>query len=90
MDNPFRPGGELSREAETIVNLIKQGKPITPTKETAPDFKTNGKLNGTPKSAKPGLVEVEHGIVIPPSDASQLVEQVVIKKKPKCKCCVIQ
>lgn len=30
-DNPFRPGSELSREAEIIVNLIKEGKPITPT-----------------------------------------------------------
>ncbi|XP_027200129.1 uncharacterized protein LOC113794225 isoform X2 [Dermatophagoides pteronyssinus] len=30
-DNPFRPGSELSREADIIVNLIKEGKPITPT-----------------------------------------------------------
>uniref|UniRef100_A0A182QZD7 Uncharacterized protein n=1 Tax=Anopheles farauti TaxID=69004 RepID=A0A182QZD7_9DIPT len=30
-DNPFRPGGDLSREADEIVNLIKGGKPITPT-----------------------------------------------------------
>uniref|UniRef100_A0A182KEQ2 Uncharacterized protein n=1 Tax=Anopheles christyi TaxID=43041 RepID=A0A182KEQ2_9DIPT len=30
-DNPFRPGGDLSREADEIVNLIKVGKPITPT-----------------------------------------------------------
>uniref|UniRef100_A0A0K8TPJ6 Uncharacterized protein n=1 Tax=Tabanus bromius TaxID=304241 RepID=A0A0K8TPJ6_TABBR len=32
-DNPFRPGGDLSREADEIVNLIKGGKPITPTSE---------------------------------------------------------
>ncbi|KAL1516644.1 hypothetical protein ABEB36_000529 [Hypothenemus hampei] len=30
-DNPFRPGGDLSREADQIVELIKGGKPITPT-----------------------------------------------------------
>ncbi|XP_055844976.1 uncharacterized protein DDB_G0283357 [Episyrphus balteatus] len=30
-DNPFRPGGDLSREADEIVNMIKGGKPITPT-----------------------------------------------------------
>lgn len=30
-DNPFRPGGDLSREADEIVELIKGGKPITPT-----------------------------------------------------------
>lgn len=29
-DNPFRPGGELSREAEIIVRLIKEGKPLVP------------------------------------------------------------
>lgn len=32
-DNPFRPDGDLSREADEIVNLIKGGKPITPTGE---------------------------------------------------------
>lgn len=30
-DNPFRPDGDLSREADEIVELIKGGKPITPT-----------------------------------------------------------
>jgi len=30
-DNPFRPEGDLSREADEIVNLIRDGKPITPT-----------------------------------------------------------
>jgi len=29
-DNPFRPGGDLSREADEIVNMIRGGKPITP------------------------------------------------------------
>ena len=32
-DNPFRPDGELSREADEIVELIKEGKPLTPTKK---------------------------------------------------------
>lgn len=135
MDNPFRPDGELSREADTIVSLIKEGKPITPVKGEEPDMDgvvvngfpvdqldslaSPGSLNGkevkeeaiTPKSTSPlessksklgangstpkdknstpGVVEVQHGIIVPPSDAPQ-VEQVVIKKKPKCKCCVIQ
>ncbi|KAJ8924968.1 hypothetical protein NQ315_001133 [Exocentrus adspersus] len=35
-DNPFRPGGDLSREADEIVELIKGGKPITPTPGQAP------------------------------------------------------
>lgn len=28
--NPFRPNGVLAKEANEIVNLIKQGKPISP------------------------------------------------------------
>ena len=28
--NPFRPSGVLAQEANEIVNLIKQGKPISP------------------------------------------------------------
>uniref|UniRef100_A0A1A9VLS4 Uncharacterized protein n=1 Tax=Glossina austeni TaxID=7395 RepID=A0A1A9VLS4_GLOAU len=34
-DNPFRPGGDLSREADEIVKTIKDGKLITPTKDQA-------------------------------------------------------
>uniref|UniRef100_A0A023G6Z1 Uncharacterized protein n=1 Tax=Amblyomma triste TaxID=251400 RepID=A0A023G6Z1_AMBTT len=129
LDNPFRPDGELSREADTIVSLIKEGKPITPVKGEPDCFYTsqldgsvthssspqqlpqqaNGESKVSPSKApapvgadkpgtngsaappgvKKGLVEVQHGIVVPPSDSST-VEQVMIKKKPKCKCCVIQ
>ncbi|XP_035224299.1 uncharacterized protein LOC118196936 isoform X2 [Stegodyphus dumicola] len=135
VDNPFRPDGELSREADTIVSLIKEGKPITPVKGEELDIdgvvangishdqtdsmitgpaSPNGKevkevaitpnstspleskpkagANGsTPKdqNSAPGIVEVQHGVIVPPTDAPA-VEQVVIKKKPKCKCCVIQ
>ncbi|KAL1456048.1 hypothetical protein WDU94_000802 [Cyamophila willieti] len=112
-DNPFRPDGDLSKEADEIVQLIKGGKPITPTQQqngltvtlngaspikeeidskstSTPLSKTqNGKSSSTPSSVKkpssPGQVQVEHGTV----DASQ-VEHVVLKKKPKCKCCTIQ
>ncbi|CAG0912384.1 unnamed protein product [Notodromas monacha] len=31
MENPFRPDGELSREADAIVERIREGKPLTPT-----------------------------------------------------------
>uniref|UniRef100_A0A1A9ZAP0 Uncharacterized protein n=1 Tax=Glossina pallidipes TaxID=7398 RepID=A0A1A9ZAP0_GLOPL len=34
-DNPFRPGGDLSREADEIVKTINDGKLITPTKDQA-------------------------------------------------------
>ncbi|GFS89412.1 uncharacterized protein TNCV_1809441 [Trichonephila clavipes] len=127
VDNPFRPDGELSREADTIVSLIKEGKPITPVKgeedmdgvvangfphdqtdsvqpngqqvtevvvspqSAAPlQSKAKGGPNGTAaKEAAPGIVEVQRGVIVPPTDAPA-VEQVIIKKKPKCKCCVIQ
>ena len=110
IDNPFRPGSELSKEADIIVNLIKEGKPITPTKETAdlPSLTNNGvnsinemngkreinsvektaDLNGTPKSRAPTVVEVQHGIVVPPNDGKQVVEEINIKKRRKC--CAIQ
>jgi len=110
VDNPFRPGSELSKEADIIVNLIKEGKPITPTKETAdlPSITTNGvnamnevngkkevtplerpaDMNGTPKSRAPTVVEVQHGIVVPPNDGKQVVEEINIKKRRKC--CAVQ
>lgn len=95
VDNPFRPDGELSKEAETIVNMIKEGKPIV--EEPISAQQANGTVASSPTSnkpsangtTKPGVVEVQHGLVVPPSDGSQ-VEQVMIKKKPKCQCCVIQ
>lgn len=106
MDNPFRPGSELSREADIIVNLIKEGKPITPTRDMDNQL-TNGALskqhfaetqsspspapgspNGSPAKLEPGVVEVQHGIVVPPSDKLQVVEEVNLKKKRKC--CTIQ
>ncbi|KAF8782511.1 hypothetical protein HNY73_012784 [Argiope bruennichi] len=37
VDNPFRPDGELSREAETIVNLSKKGKTYYPCKKGKKD-----------------------------------------------------
>ncbi|KAF5278067.1 hypothetical protein FQA39_LY18393 [Lamprigera yunnana] len=124
-DNPFRPGGDLSREADEIVELIKGGKPITPTSGGPPSpihldhtdstfanniahepitespkkaTVLNSSLNATPKNANGnvkndkvsmGAVDVQRGTVVPAGDASQ-VEHVVIKKKPKCECCVIQ
>ncbi|KAK6627543.1 hypothetical protein RUM44_010021 [Polyplax serrata] len=114
-DNPFRPDGDLSREADEIVGLIKEGKPITPTsangslkigvdeRDATVQLKsqlsagTGGAggvgspkkgFNGTAKSDKAGVVDVQRTIVSPSSGGD--VEPVVIKKKPKCKCCVIQ
>ncbi|XP_044749844.1 uncharacterized protein LOC123310438 [Coccinella septempunctata] len=127
-ENPFRPGGDLSREADEIVELIKGGKPITPTSgephhdehdSSLPESEQNldqnhliannvtetpekkekmSPVEATPKSANgnvnktdssPGAVDVKRGTVKPDGDASQ-VEHITIKKKPKCKCCVIQ
>jgi len=99
-DNPFRPGSELSREADIIVNLIKEGKPITPTRDMdsangtltkqhhAQTQSTPSPRNGSPTKVEPGVVEVQHGLIVPPNDKSQVVEQVTLKKKRKC--CAIQ
>lgn len=131
-DNPFRPDGDLSREADEIVNLIKGGQPITPTPGAAspvlqsvdegdcepttkdsvspspvaqspeakkavpvansssqptPKVSVNGTRNGTaPETRSPGQVDVLRTTPQEPQQA----EHVVIKKKPRCKCCVIQ
>lgn len=119
-DNPFRPDGDLSREADEIVSLIKGGKPITPTPpivsqslisdekeetvhannvnasppaqtKSSPVQQTTPKSNGTKNGVavpevRSGQVEVQRS---PPQEPLQ-PEHVTIKKKPKCKCCVIQ
>ncbi|XP_063546764.1 uncharacterized protein LOC134754389 [Cydia strobilella] len=119
-DNPFRPDGDLSREADEIVSLIKGGKPITPTPTALPQLapceeeekqhannlsakpsspqtkvsspvvsstpKANGTKNGAAGEPRVGAVEVSRA---PPPEAQQ-PEHVTIKKKPKCKCCVLQ
>ncbi|XP_012266979.2 uncharacterized protein LOC105692389 [Athalia rosae] len=159
-DNPFRPDGDLSREADEIVELIKGGKPITPTPgQIAPPLpgvetttpvtsgavanaatvpangtserdsgaspllnstlanqqnsprlnQGNGNAHATPNkgatnnaannqhaahekvatSVNAATVEVGRVTAQGPGDASQ-VEHVTLKKKPKCKCCVLQ
>ncbi|XP_022257605.1 uncharacterized protein LOC106473470 isoform X2 [Limulus polyphemus] len=117
LDNPFRPDGELSREAETIVSLIKEGKPITPTKMETDDSglgdvtqspedvqeplvspaeannlnAAKPDVNGrAPTDKTPTVVEVQHGLVAPPTEAQQVEPVLIQKKKPKGKCCVIQ
>ncbi|XP_038216184.1 uncharacterized protein LOC119835439 [Zerene cesonia] len=124
-DNPFRPDGDLSREADEIVSLIKGGKPITPTPpvgapllsndeekeektvannvnaspaaspqtkvaspvQQSPPKAMNGTKNGSAVGeVRPGQVEVQRS---PPQEPLQ-PEHVTIKKKPKCKCCVVQ
>lgn len=117
----------MSREADEIVELIKGGKPITPTPDSiAPPLpsldevdlekknannlsqqpitetpkKVNASSHAAPNSvngsvkndskaaaASPGAVDVKRGTIKPEGGE---VEHVTIKKKPKCKCCVIQ
>ena len=119
-DNPFRPDGDLSREADELVHLIKEGRPfsevvkpgspsqseshdqvdslISPEKETillatppASPIKNGSMTQVAPVEAPPSPksvpVEVQHGIIVPPSGDGQ-VERVMLKKKKK-KCCVV-
>ncbi|KAK4327817.1 hypothetical protein Pmani_001742 [Petrolisthes manimaculis] len=150
-DNPFRPDGDISREADEIVELIKSGRPLnaqqlqqqqqqqleeqeqqqqqqqqqhqqqqqqlveqravdtldaapthlesSPPKKEIPKEENGGEkagatnggksgANGAAAGETPGTVEVTHATVTP-SDAAH-AERVVIKKKSKCSCCVIQ
>jgi len=57
-DNPFRPDGDLSKEADQIVELIKEGKPITPTPTSAtspllPDHSSDVKHDQQPVTSTP-------------------------------------
>ena len=134
-DNPFRPDGDLSREADELVELLKGGRPISevlkpkeevpssasPTAEEpvaeeqpflaaspdrnslasptnkSPDAGVNGVK--TPEAEKKVVekeveasksVEVERAVVAPTEANPSQAEHVVIKKKSKCQCCVIQ
>ncbi|XP_076041368.1 uncharacterized protein LOC143025498 isoform X2 [Oratosquilla oratoria] len=148
-DNPFRPDGDISKEADEIVELIKSGRPlsaaakqqqdeidakddllppadtapppdqlepaaeplispvkdestpleaspISPSSPTSPEkagangsAAADGTTTPTPAApVTPSTVEVTHATV-KPSEAAH-AEHVVIKKKNKCSCCVIQ
>lgn len=66
-ENPFRPGGDLSREADEIVELIKGGKPITPTGGTPDGLPNSHDLtdnyvnsnNVSPSEQKKAATQVE-------------------------------
>lgn len=162
VDNPFRPDGDLSREADELLELLKgSGRPISEVlksresavhlenndavtasvaaithsspehhagspllsaedvadggparvnsstcSDSAPDADscrvatpmativaeaptTPSPLTKATSVAPTGAVEVEHGVVAPETSENQ-VEHVVIKKKSKCQCCVLQ
>jgi len=92
-DNPFRPDGDLSKEADQIVYLIKEGKAINDEnlRSISPLMHSTHYANNL--SASPGTgknangMEVQRGLVVPPS-ATGAVEHVTLKKKKGC--CVIQ
>ncbi|XP_026482154.1 uncharacterized protein LOC113389323 [Ctenocephalides felis] len=148
-DNPFRPDGELSREADAIVSLIKGGQPITPVAGEPPSTLLNSSAlsnnssspggavangnaatvtDGSPATNGGGLIKKDNATTlssavpatassptgkngtaatspakggasspvavqrgtVPQQSTPQQAELVVLKKKPKCKCCVIQ
>lgn len=62
-------------------------KPVTDNTPSSPE-KAGANGSAAPENSTPGTVEVTHATVTP-TDAAH-VEHVVIKKKSKCNCCVIQ
>jgi hypothetical protein len=99
-ENPFRPDGDISKEADQIVELIKEGKPLNDETLRSKSPSVNEMMNSTAYSnilnASPpgkgangvnGSAEVQRGVVAPASQAGQ-VEHVTLKKKKGC--CVIQ
>lgn len=103
--NPFRPNGVLAKEANEIVNLIKQGKPISPAaspvlkakeqSETAGDSPDGSEAEKKKKSKKDkNAKEVEVNKSIITDKEACYAEQVTLpeeeKKKKDSSCCVIQ
>lgn len=86
-DNPFRPDGDLSREADEIVELIKGGKPITPTPgQNAPPLPgCDGKSDSSPllKSGnyRPGQENGSAHGGTPSKSGNQPVNEKVKRKK---------
>jgi len=134
-DNPFRPDGDLSREADELVELLKGGRPISEVLKSKEEVQRaeisgaglaaspgsrnasspsspkgvdasdgGGRINGnlteqesagggkrtSSGASSPGAVEVQRAVVAPVAGAESQAEHVVIKKKSKCQCCVIQ
>lgn len=74
-DNPFRPGGDLSREADEIVNLIKGGKPITPTGDQS-------LLNGSAPKDNSGLPAENGGSTVVDGVATKLESTQLQSQQP--------
>jgi hypothetical protein len=99
-ENPFRPDGDLSKEADQIVELIKEGKPIndetlrskSPSMNETMNSTSYSNYGGSPRkgvngsTTNGGSLEVQHGVA--PVTQGGTVEHVVLKKKKGC--CVIQ
>ena len=103
--NPFRPNGILAQEAEEIVNLIKQGKPITPRDSPICDQSPRAKLKANQidnqtdskkkdKKSRKDLKEIEVNKSVITNKEASFAEQVILpedeKKKKESLCCVIQ
>lgn len=103
-DNPFRPDGDLSKEADQIVELIKEGKPIneenlrskSPSVNESFNISHKNQLNASPRKEANGTTVNGSGGppdtvthgVVAPAGQAAQVEHVVLKKKKGC--CVIQ
>ena len=59
-DNPFRPDGDISREADEIVQLIKSGKPLLESPSVGGDSPASFTLNST---SPDGGAQLQHSPV---------------------------
>lgn len=63
-----------------------QTKGVSPVQQSTPKAMNGTKNGAAVAEARPGQVEVQRSLPQEP----QQVEHVTLKKKPKCKCCVVQ
>lgn len=89
-DNPFRPDGDLSKEADQIVELIKEGKPITPTPTSAtspllpPDHSGNVNHDQQPVTSTPTKANgtCSEKNAVPPNAEVQRGNYITTYKRP--------
>lgn len=71
---------------QTSAPSSPQTKVASPLQQSTPKAMNGTKNGAAVVEARPGQVEVQRSLPQEPQQA----EHVTIKKKPKCKCCVIQ
>ncbi|CAB4057465.1 unnamed protein product [Lepeophtheirus salmonis] len=85
VENPFRPEGKLSKEADVIVGALKSGKLVVV--QNVREERLPGKMNDS--SDGYAEIDVSHGFIPNVNDVRTEVETVTLESRIY-ECCVLQ